>query len=148
MAVAVSVALCAVGCDVVATPPERPAVVPPRAIWGGGVDGGSWLACEVISANGCRLSCHVWSDEGELWSRGEYVYGRSRGRPEVDCPDRRSTWRLFSGYDGDTIYVEDGLLLLPDGVVDFPFGDGGGKKQKYSAGIAVGDEAEYPGPAG
>ena len=131
------------------SPPARPAGVPADARWAGGPDGGHWFLCtRVVDARSpTRVDCRIYNDQtGGLYSRGEYVI-------QVD-PDRvtgsggmsyNSVEELLSyaGMDGDAIRLERPLELVPDGVVEYPFGDGHGKRQRFELGRHVGDETTY-----
>lgn len=57
-------------CDY--SPSQRPAGVPPTAVWAGGPDGGSYIACEIEDAPDVN-TCRVWNDfNGALIEHGEY----------------------------------------------------------------------------
>jgi hypothetical protein len=61
------------------------------------------------------------------------VYAEVEGAPEVK----------FEFFDGVLIHLEDDLALVPDGAVDFPFGDGHGKRQRFDVGVPQGPDEEY-----
>jgi hypothetical protein len=56
------------GCESEVLPPERPDGVPESAVWGGGVDGGSWLDC-MPTERAHSFACSVfWDSDGALRS--------------------------------------------------------------------------------
>lgn len=64
------------GCGKV-SPPERPAGVPAKAVWAGGVDGGAFIVCEVDLARDVN-HCKTWNDHtGDVWESGEYRLGNT-----------------------------------------------------------------------
>ena len=135
------------GCDETQLLPERPTNVPESAVWGGGVDGGSWLVCKLRkerSAYACEI---YWDSDGTLWAKGTYllrkvnwdegqkrsIYIEAEGAPEI----------VFNYFDGQIIHLKGKFVLVPHGIIDSPFGDGHGKKQQYDLGEPVGPESEY-----
>jgi len=53
-------------------PHKSPPGVPEVAIWAGGMDGGSFILCEVDSGRGVN-TCRVWNDQsGGLEESGDY----------------------------------------------------------------------------
>jgi hypothetical protein len=93
--------------------------------------------------------CKVFNDHsGELWASGEFVIresswdaqkGKSTFLPLKEKPDLIE----FSAFDGKNIYLKNSLVLLPDGLIDYPFSKGGGKKQLFVIGNEQGEEKEY-----
>jgi hypothetical protein len=49
----------------------------------------------------------------------------------------------FKSFDGRVIRLADSGVLLPDGWIEFPFGDGRGKKRQYRAGVELGETVAY-----
>jgi hypothetical protein len=101
--VLVLAAIMLLGCNNT-RPPERPAKVPPSAVWAGGADGGSWIDCAPIPTGSPDVySCTVYLDptgDAEVWGTFR-LHGRAS--PPLH----------FSGFDGDTIYLADGAKLEP-----------------------------------
>ena len=53
-------------------PPDRPAGVPSEAIWAGGLDGGSFILCEV-DPNRKVNKCTVYNDyTGQIMEHGDF----------------------------------------------------------------------------
>jgi hypothetical protein len=53
-------------------PPERPASVPSEAVWAGGLDGGSFISCEIDAARNVNI-CTVYDDSaGEVMEHGDF----------------------------------------------------------------------------
>jgi hypothetical protein len=46
-------------------------------------------------------------------------------------------------FTGINIHLKNQLLLLPHGVIDYPFNESSGKRQEYKKGQAVNKEFEY-----
>ena len=131
-----------------AEPPERPASVPASARWAGGVDGGHWFDCaRVPGAPAPRAACRIYGDQaGHLEAQGEFLLVRDSTRPGPDgsiVGAPAESFLVYESYDGDVIQLAAGFALVPDGVIDHPFGDGHGKRQSYSAGRATGPEVSY-----
>lgn len=128
------------GCEARVAVPERPAIVPPSAVWAGGADGGAWIDCRPISST--RFACTIFNDQsGATWARGEYLLS---GRPSAS---EQSSLRYVS-FDGVEIHLADEQSLIPDGWIEFPFSDGGGKRQRFEVGKPVSEEEEFSGLSG
>ena len=118
--------------------------IPPR---GGGVDGGSWVHCNE-EKQGSSYTCTVyWDSDGALRAKGNYVlrqvtWDKDKGRAiyfEVEGEPELN----FDFFDGILIHLHGELALVPNGIIDLPFGDGHGKKQHYEMGRPQGPEEEY-----
>lgn len=95
--------------------PERPAGVPPDAVWAGGVDGGDFFRCRPERT---RYRCAVYDDHtGDLLAEGAFVL--------EDEPGGVSKAALqFDSFDGYTIYLRGNRILAPvKGQVKYPFDD-------------------------
>lgn len=122
--------------------PRRPDSVPESAIWVGGPDGGTWIDCEP-KAKEPKVAhyCRLYSDfNGRLVGEGLFVleYRTAEGREISGNPLDAERITRFSAYDGTNIYVSDRETLLPSGWIDYPIGDGHGKRSFY----VLGDERE------
>lgn len=84
----------------------RPAGVPEKAVWAGGVDGGAFFLCTPSAANEAN-ECTVYSDStGEVYMSGSYVLrDTQRGAKEAELSYRSA--------DGDNIYLDHDLTLVP-----------------------------------
>ena len=129
-------------------PPERKPGIPPEAVWAGGIDGGEWILC-VPAAPASRYGCRIYNDyTGTLEASGDFVLRRNVGDnavsegqlAEVAEGPRGLHYRYF---DGVAIYLEDNAVLLPDGIIDYPFGGGGGKRARFREGIEIGQAEQY-----
>jgi hypothetical protein len=59
-------------------PKQRPAGVPPYAIWAGGPDGGSYVWCDIDAGRDVN-GCTVWNDfTGSVAEKGEYRLPRKQ----------------------------------------------------------------------
>jgi hypothetical protein len=89
-------------------PPPRPKGVPERAIWAGGLDGGSFIVLESTSVPN-RYSAAVYDENtGEVVFKGTLSLDMRPGeRINVKDPKILDTW------DGDTLYLTDGRSLSP-----------------------------------
>ncbi len=53
-------------------PPDRPAGVPSEAVWAGGLDGGSFILCDVDPSRKVN-KCTVYDDSaGQIMERGDF----------------------------------------------------------------------------
>jgi hypothetical protein len=89
------------------------------------------------------FSCRVFSDHHDrLTAQGTYVFAKCVAKkcaPQSEAP-RDLRYQFF---DGDTVHLADGLALVPDGEIDHPFGDGHGKRARYTLGQEVEHEVQY-----
>lgn len=136
-----------VGCDSSVQIPKQPKNVPKEAVWAGGPDGGSWFLCRGIANKLTYYKCSIYSDyDGAVLAQGTFVLRAVTWDAERKQPNYHVTKPVeelaFRFYD-DRIHLNDSLILLPHGVIDYPFGDGHGKKQRYESGEPVGSETEY-----
>ena len=128
-------------------PPERKPGIPAEAVWAGGVDGGDWILCVPV-ATPSRYSCRVYNDyTGKLTASGEFIRRREAGgsvKPERRLTDSATpTGKLhYQYFDGVVIHLEDDVVLVPDGIIDYPFGDGGGKRALFREGVEIGQAAQ------
>lgn len=137
-----------IGCTDQMKPPERPQKVPPEAVWAGGVDGGAWFLCKEVINKPVHYDCTIYNDyTGDIGTQGRFAlrgYGWDEGKKQAIYSAVEPAKELqFRSYDGEKIYLKGSLVLLPDGVIDHPFGNGHGKKQRYELGKPVGPELEY-----
>lgn len=128
--------------------PERPRKVPNTALWAGGADGGAWFLCKDVIDKPLHYDCTIYNDfTGDIGSQGRFILRGYTWNEEK----KRATYHVveplkelsFRFYDGEKIYLNESRILLPDGVIDYPFGDGNGKKRRYELGELVGTETEY-----
>ena len=128
-----------------ATTPDRPATVSSSAVWAGGLDGGAWIDCDPAAKEPhLEYDCEVYTDSGDVWARGAYIIAeRPDGSLELSggglFPPRISRYNFFNG---EHIVVTDSRVLVPRGWIDFPFGDGHGKRVRYHGGERK-EEQEY-----
>ena len=62
----------AVSCGYRKVPPDRPAGVPAQAVWAGGLNGGSFIFCEVDSSIDVN-KCTVYNeDTGQVTEQGDF----------------------------------------------------------------------------
>jgi hypothetical protein len=119
--------------------------VPAEAIWAGGGDGGDWLLCVMRGKEPVPFfDCEVYSDHtGSLTTRGRYSFAKADpdGEWKLDnSPLPRLSYRFF---DGVIVHLDGPYALVPDGEIDYPFGDGHGKRVKYRFGRETGGELSY-----
>ncbi|MEJ7712883.1 MAG: hypothetical protein WKF84_24330 [Pyrinomonadaceae bacterium] len=122
---------------------------PAHGCVGGQQRNGNWIFCEAIDAQGQRRLCKVFDGRsGQTLSSGEYVLRRAlpldagpRSEPAVvNAPPQQL---IFQGFDGKIISAADGLVLLPDGWIDYPKGGGHGEKKQYELGQERGETRPY-----
>ncbi len=88
-------------------PPERPAKVPATAIWAGHRDGGVFIECLIAAETNHCFDCVVYFDySGDIWMRE--IFCPNEGTITID-----SLRKVFGGYNGYWISLEDGRQLVP-----------------------------------
>ncbi len=131
----------------VAMRPLRPLGVPVDARYSGGMDGGVWIRCLPMDVAKGRYHCTVYQDNsGEIRTIGNYQMNRLiwKDKREMLLKSSNDYFSLMlNGFDGVRIFLSAGYLLEPDGWIDYPFGDGSGKKVLYQNGVEIREEA-YP----
>jgi hypothetical protein len=117
-------------------PPPRASGVPIDAVWAGGVDGGDWLRCVMRGKEPAAFfDCDVYSDQtGHVIASGSYSLARCG--PDGQCEPvtslvPRTDYQFF---DGVAIHLRQPYALIPDGDIDYPLGDGHGKRSTYRFG--------------
>jgi len=127
------------------TPPARPAGVPTDAVWAGGVDGGNWLRCRWEGKEPAAFFwCEIYSDfSGDVVARGTYVLAERTDAGQWKTLSSLQPALDYEGFDGVVIYLGGARSLVPDGDIDYPFANGGGKRVRYHAGEQEGEEIEY-----
>lgn len=135
------------GCDDTSNAKIKPFNVPDSAIWAGGVDGGAWFACELTQGFD-KYYCSVFNDfNGAVTAKGKYLLLKSRTLEDknkiVFEPIESSKNISISFFDGQKIHLKGNFILVPDGIIDYPFDGTSGKKQLFKKGIPVGEEIEY-----
>ena len=127
------------GCSAVHAP-ERPTDVPRTAVWAGGADGGAWIRCDPIAKEPyTEYECTMYHESGGVWASGRFITSE-RGEHGYEFPAAvvvPQPPKRYESYDGRRIYVRDGRLLVPHGWVEYPFGDGHGKRERYQLGEVV-----------
>ena len=114
-----------------------------------GAKGRVWVDCSLIDSKNNRYYCTIYSaKDGSVKAKGGYVlnkyywddkekkskYTRVRGRvPRLD----------FVYYSGIGITVKNKMLLLPDGMIDYPDGRRSGMRVVYDREGTVLREEEY-----
>lgn len=138
---------CLSGCSDQMKQENRPPNIPPGAVWAGGADGGSWIACNSTGSTN-QYNCIIFKETtGEIYAQGRfvlrsYIWNEEKKRADYDAADPIKELH-FRSYDGKNIFLENSLILLPDGVVDYPLGKSHGKRQEYKSGTPIGIEIEY-----
>lgn len=140
---ALGIALAAIYCG--HSDPARPATVPAEATWAGGVDGGAWIQCGVRYKEPATVyECSIYSEgRGDLNTKGRFVFVRCD--PNGRCTPGISLMRRprFEAFDGVRLYLASEEFLVPDGEIDYPFGDRHGKRVTYKMGVQNGPERSY-----
>ncbi len=105
---AVLIALSAflLGCGSSPRPPKRPAGVPVNAVWAGGVDGGSFIFCDIDRGWDVN-TCSVYNDyTGEIMERGDFrLKAESRAARAEELKYAWANW-------GGSIGLSDGRFLV------------------------------------
>jgi len=90
------------------------------------------------------FDCSVYSDQtGSLLAEGAYILGKCT--PDTRCEPKASldSGLDFAYYDGVRIHLRNSYALLPDGLINYPFDDGHGKRIRYKFGVEDGAEHDY-----
>lgn len=86
-------------------PPDRPAGVPPQAVWAGGLDGGSFILCGIDSKKDVN-NCVVYNeDTGQVMDRGAFRL-RTENRA-ARTEELQYNWADWNGMIG----LADGQVL-------------------------------------
>jgi len=102
--------------DTPISPPPRPPLVPKRAVWSGGSDGGAWIDCRWPVSKPRSIRCTVYDDAaGSILANGRYEVRRyhndADGSIAMESTAKPPKKLHFEGYDGDVIYLRNSLLL-------------------------------------
>lgn len=99
-----------------AAAPPRPESVPEKAVWAGGVDGGSWFLCEPLDVT-FHYWCKVYDDHsGALLADAEFTLKHVRWDRENDRPVTSDIGTLDFRprvFDGSEIDLDGSLFLEP-----------------------------------
>lgn len=119
-------------------------------MWAGGADGGAWIACEFLTKEPyVTYACQTFHDGGHAWASGTYAFGKlvrndsGSRRFEAAGAFARIRPEDFELFTGVTIHMKDDRVLVPHGEIQFPFGDGHGKKAVYALGREISPEVQY-----
>jgi hypothetical protein len=102
------------GCKSTPQAPARPSLVPQTAVWAGGVDGGSFIECDVDSTNDVNRCLAYNEYTGNVEGGGFFqLSGLKRAAHQDELH--------YRGFDGDRIYLTTGVLepvkpIKPDAV--------------------------------
>ena len=108
---------------------ERPASVPLDAMSAIGPDGGAWANCHYIKTMHAKCELFLSSTE-EIWVRGNYLLKVEDALVEIgSAGELEVLMNGFSLFDGQVIYLTEGMILIPDGVIDSPSSTGGGQEK-------------------
>lgn len=89
-------------------PPKKPINVPKEAIWSGGVDGGVFIVVQKKKNSFPNIYfAEIYFDStGEIWYKG-----RLSIEPSDNPIFEYNNKDVYSGWDGDTLYLRDGRIL-------------------------------------
>lgn len=128
-------------------PPPRPSGLPAHAVWAGGVDGGSFIACTPSTTNDEKdplaYDCEIFLEHtGEREAHGLFVvrdvaWDEKKNEPVFTIPSTPPPALVYSAWDGTMIHLDEGRALLPHGTIAFPLAS---KIQRYDVGRALGEE--------
>ncbi len=123
----------------------RPESVSDSAIWAGGLDGGAWI--EKVEYSNSRFSYRIYSDNGDIWAIGDFVYCHlNQIEPKYSPVDIDSIPEIFhySSFDGTFIrFTNYDYILVPDSWILFPLMDSTYKKQLFELGIERSEEIQF-----
>ncbi len=141
--------LVVLSCSQEVAAPPRPASVSASAVWRGGQDGGAWIDCRWQAKEPyASYACETYADRGSAWARGNFVLAdRVEVAEGVTIRPVPSMLEVDSselvGYDGVVIHLAGPRVLVPHGEIDYPFGDGHGKRAVYELGRQVTPDRQY-----
>ena len=122
---------------------DRPSNIPPKAVPAIGADGGAWANCLYIEPP--HVQCEIFfASTGDVWARGTYLLETGDELSQIRSAEHLDQLMTgFSLFNGHTIQLSDSNRLIPDGIIDSPFANGGGKSTEYSKGTVVRAEKQY-----
>ena len=97
----------------------------------------------VVKEPASVYACQIYSDQsGQLVAKGRYVFASCDA--ERRCTPRTTLTATpgYEAYDGITIHLGHDALL-PDGEIDYPFGDRHGERRTYVLGVEKGPGSAY-----
>ena len=128
----------------VCPPPERPTGPDTTAHWAGDCEGGVWIDCSTLVEEpytGFHCSIHD-HPAGALVAAGPFVLAEAIRSPGGEMKYRPQAAAFaeppsqYVGYAGTNIALPDGRFLVPHGTIDYPTGDGHGRRIEYRVGEA------------
>ena len=123
--------------------PPRPSGLPSDAEWAGGPDGGAWILCgQTTKEPYAAFDCTTFNEDGSVWARGHFIHARPAGG-RYEAVGAPFPGLAFEGYDGVSIYLQNGTMLVPDGWIDYPLEGSHGKKQRFVLGSEASPEVSY-----
>lgn len=131
-----------------AVPPARPSAVPAAAEWAGGVDGGVWIGCKSTANATDSHHCTIYQEaDGSPLAVGDYALRKIVWNDKTQSPDFLAAAMpspiKYKDFDGTSIFLENNLVLVPQGMIDYPTQAGHGKRQFYHDGTPQGAETVY-----
>lgn len=147
---ALALVACACACVTTSstpTPPPRPTGLPAHAVWAGGVDGGSFIACAPSTKRDARdaftYDCDVFLEHtGEREAHGVFVlrdvaWDEQKSEPVFTEPATAPQALVYTAWDGTMIHLDADRALVPHGTLSYPLAH---KIQRFDAGRALGEE--------
>ena len=95
-----------------------------------------------------RYRCTAYDDyAGSVTAEGEFILGRShwdgaQNKASFGPLSSRPAEFEYDGFDGETIYLAESLVLIPDGWINYP-DETGGVKRFFELGEQRGKEVRY-----
>ena len=92
--------------------------------------------------------CTIFRDKGGVWAAGLYAladvkFVEGKRRLEPTSVFARADTTRYESFDGIAISIGSSRILVPDGPIDYPFGNGHGKRVTYALGKQVSQEVQY-----
>ncbi len=93
--------------EISAVIPPRPDNIPEKALWVGGPDGGMYVLVHKNNSDSPAIyDAAIYYDSGDVSYQGRLVIN-TPDNPQFNYNDVNS----YSGWDGDTLYLQDGRQL-------------------------------------
>ena len=113
--------------------------MPSKAVWGGGDKGGIWMDCKWKSKEPySTYDCTFYNDHnGSVTAVGDFALAEQTN-DDFDLISGIGPFNpKLNFYNGDVVQLTSGKFLVPLGWIDYPFGDGHGKRTRYEYGREI-----------
>ncbi len=113
------------------------------------INDGAWVSCKQINRKENLYTCTVYSvKDGSVMSRGNYVLKKyhwdvKARKTKYSGVKEHVQWLEMQYYGGVAISLQDNMVLMPYGWIEYPEGPRSGLRVQYNAEGKVLSEEEY-----